>query len=153
MIRQELSAEQIMSPKGQRLQREQFDEALSCVTNTEWPHGSSCIIGHNLCVVLLRHGCTAPLAFSMTIFSLSPFTRVRIHEYERFLRSITEANFWLFCSLGPFRTKRTHLEKANGIEGWFLREVKRKKKGESNVFLSNTWLYTWHLFDKGIMWR
>lgn len=33
----------------------------------------------------------------------------------------------------------------------FLREVKSKKRGESNVFLSNTWLYTWHLFNKGIM--
>ena len=33
-IRQESSAKQSMLPKGQRSQREQFDEALSCVTNT-----------------------------------------------------------------------------------------------------------------------
>ena len=33
-IRQESSAKQSMLPKGRRSQREQFDEALSCVTNT-----------------------------------------------------------------------------------------------------------------------
>ena len=34
-IRQESSAKQSISPEGQRLQREQVDEAVSCVTNTE----------------------------------------------------------------------------------------------------------------------
>ena len=34
-IIQESSAKQSISPEGQRLQREQVDEAVSCVTNTE----------------------------------------------------------------------------------------------------------------------
>ena len=34
-IRQESSAKQSLSPEGQRLQREQFDAAVSCVTNTK----------------------------------------------------------------------------------------------------------------------
>ena len=33
--RQESRAKQAMSPKGQHSQREQFDEAVSCVTNTK----------------------------------------------------------------------------------------------------------------------
>ena len=34
-IRKESSAKQSMSPKEQRLQQKQFDEAVCCVTNTE----------------------------------------------------------------------------------------------------------------------
>ena len=48
-VRQEFSAKQTLSPNGQRLQREQFDEAVSCVTIM---HGFNGIISDNLCVVL-----------------------------------------------------------------------------------------------------
>ena len=34
-ITKEFSSKQTMSPKGQRLKREQFDEAVSCMTNIE----------------------------------------------------------------------------------------------------------------------
>ena len=57
-IREEPSAKQSISPKGQFLQREQFDEAVTRVTNTEQPHGFNCIISHNLCVVLFSARCS-----------------------------------------------------------------------------------------------
>ena len=72
-ISQEFSVKQSMSPKGQR---EQFDETVFCVTNTEWPHGVNCISSHNLCVLLFSARC------SIWHFTGHPFDGDCISNYE-----------------------------------------------------------------------
>ena len=110
-IRQEFSVKQSISPKGQRLKREQFDETVFCVTNTEWPHGVNCISSHNWCVVLFSarwsiwHFAGHP--FDRDCISSCELKRLRIcsPRAERGIASLRDPQVWRHGISLPYHVK------------------------------------------------